>query len=327
MLCFGCVWFSAASMGQVRTKVPVHLMDDGELDIAVHDAALRLIAPDGRETGYDPNGDDYYAIPWAAYNNNELAADDERFAGHPFTETLKVQMPIEGLYELMIYGGKRSEKYRVEISLLLAEAEEADAVLTGTTHPGLPTVYDFEVNSHLGAKIVATRVAQPTIHISFAPDVQRWVSIRSDYGWEISRPRDWDGGSEGIMGPQPCNHESVACGHIYIQQQLAQPGDSSPQAFLQRESQRLGNASIVSGGSTVIGGCPAYWVLVVPDERARFMPTLGAQKMIAVKRGNQIWEVVYRETGPAMRAIVGPSEWKFESTFEKIMSSVTFFDN
>lgn len=313
-----------AGSGQVRTRTPAHLVDDGELNIAVHDAALRLVAPDGRETGYDRNGDDYYAIPGAVYNDNQVAADDERFAGHPFTETLKVQSPIEGLYELMIYGGKRSETYRVEISLLLTEAGEADAVLTGTTNPRLPTVYDFEVNSHLGAKIVATRVAQPTIHISFAPDVQRWLSVRGDYGWEISYPPDWDGGSEGITGPRPCNHESVECGHIYIE---SQPGDISPQAFLQRESQRLGNASIATAGSMVVGGYPAYWVLAVPDERARFIPTLGAEKMIAVKRGNQIWEVMYRETGPAFRAIRSPAQWKFGSTFEKVLSTVTFFDN
>jgi hypothetical protein len=133
----------------------------------------------------------------------------------------------------MVFGEEQSEKYVVDVGLWFSKTQGL-AVLAGTTTPGSPDMYDFDLKLAIGNKIVATRVSQPTVRIPFDSEVQAWPSMKNSAGLEMSYPPDWSAASGAmamIAGPGQCNSESKACGRILIGSNAVQSNDISPQAF------------------------------------------------------------------------------------------------
>jgi hypothetical protein len=306
--------------------------DDSELNIVANGVGLLLIAPDGRETGYDPESKkEYQAIPDSEYSADALAADDGSGEVNPSTtQTINVRQPISGKYRLEVSAGglAEGEAYKIRASLYLRDGNEVPEVsLTGAAMPSVPDVYEFQLSTDPRSSLTISRALSSEARVLVPKNLATWPSMKSQFGWEVSYPygssRSGGGQSADVTFPGPCYSGSVRCARVNIQSLEMPAGQDSARAFLL--AQPRSEQKIISQGEIEVDGKRGYEVTVVPDTRGWIPADRRAFEFVAVQQGNRVLEVAYSETDDQMRGIRSPAEWKFHDTFQQILSTITFF--
>ena len=139
----------------------------GELTVVAADVQLLLIAPGGKETGYDPQSKKVVkGIAHSAYDQDALLAFDSGRVDPSTTQTLTVKRPNAGTYRLVVSQGTAAdgEEYEVRITLDRLGGYEAGIVrITGTATRGNSTTYELKVKADPANVVIvnrARRVAQ-----------------------------------------------------------------------------------------------------------------------------------------------------------------------
>ncbi|HVB87502.1 MAG TPA: hypothetical protein VNK23_12650 [Candidatus Dormibacteraeota bacterium] len=134
----------------------------GELKIVAADVQLLLIAPNGRETGYDPKiGKEKKTIPESSYYKDALLAFDSGRADTSTTQTIDVQHPAAGKYRLVVSSGglAEGESYEVRVTLYRADGSEAsNARIAGTVKHDKAAMYELRLSAEPATVAIVHRV-------------------------------------------------------------------------------------------------------------------------------------------------------------------------
>lgn len=121
--------------------------DRGELSLVAADVQLLLIAPGGKETGYDPKSKKILKeIPGSVYYQDALLAYDSGRVDPNTTQTLNVQQPVAGKYRLIVSRGSAAdgEEYEIRVHLYGADGGDArDVRIAGTSKRGDTATYEL----------------------------------------------------------------------------------------------------------------------------------------------------------------------------------------
>ncbi|MGH9738917.1 MAG: hypothetical protein ACRD4X_10060 [Candidatus Acidiferrales bacterium] len=132
--------------------------DRGELSVVAADVQLLLIAPGGKESGYDPKSKKILKeIPGSAYYQDALLAYDSGRVDPNTTQTLNVQQPAAGKYRLIVSRGSAAdgEEYEIRIHLYGANGSDArDVRIAGTSRRGETATYELLLRPGPGNAIV-----------------------------------------------------------------------------------------------------------------------------------------------------------------------------
>lgn len=158
-LCFG---ISAAASQRTGAKTATAWRaDGGELRIVAADVQLLLIAPDGKETGYDPRAKkEVREIPRSSYFEDALAAFDSGRVDRSTTQTLAVRRPQAGKYRLMVSAGylTSGEQYEARVTLYRRDSSEAASVrIAGMAERGRAAAYEVVLGGSGGKAMVVKR--------------------------------------------------------------------------------------------------------------------------------------------------------------------------
>lgn len=138
--------------------------DGSELSIVAADVQLLLIAPDGKETGYDPRAKKQVReIAGATYFEDALAEFDSGRVDRSTTQTLQVRRPRAGKYRLVVSPGylEDGERYEVRVKLYRKDSSEAaDGRIEGTVKGREAEVYELELGGRRGSALVVNRAAR-----------------------------------------------------------------------------------------------------------------------------------------------------------------------
>lgn len=123
-------WLGPAIWAQRAAAIPraKSQRNRSELKIVAADVQLLLIAPNGRETGYDPKTrKEIKTISDSAYYQDALLAYDTGRTDLSTTQTIDVQHPAAGKYRLIVSGSglPNGESYEVRVTLYRADGNEA----------------------------------------------------------------------------------------------------------------------------------------------------------------------------------------------------------
>lgn len=159
-----------------------------------------------------------------------------------------------------------------------------------------------------------------------APGVFHWQELKNQFGWEIRFPKDWEAWGHGtdtpdaeaddqpeINGPRGCMESGARCGGFQVIFPHYDYCKLSPRAFL------LGGGSgakIFTQGEIRVGDSLGYEVVSLDKD--------GPVRVIALKRDGMLLTITYSENDRDPNAIKLPSDWKFASIFETILSTFTF---
>ncbi len=139
----------SASAQQQRTKAEQNSGAASELRIVAANVQLLLIAPDGKETGYDPKTRKIAkTIPGSAYNEDALLAYDSGRVDPNTTQTIDVKHPSAGKYRLVVSPGTAAdgEEYEVRVHLYRPAGGEARNVrIAGTARRNKAATYEIQV--------------------------------------------------------------------------------------------------------------------------------------------------------------------------------------
>lgn len=147
---FLCLGISAAASQRTGAKTATAWRtDSGELQIVAADVQLLLIAPNGKETGYDPRAKKQVReIAGASYFEDALAEFDSGRVDRSTTQTLQVQRPRAGKYRLVVSPGylENGERYEVRVKLYREDSSEAaNARIEGTVEGRVAVEYEVEL--------------------------------------------------------------------------------------------------------------------------------------------------------------------------------------
>ncbi|MDE3108549.1 MAG: hypothetical protein KGL02_01295 [Acidobacteriota bacterium] len=121
----------------------------GELRIEAANVQMLLIAPDAKETGYDPKSRKVLrVIPDSAYYEDALLAYDSGRVDPNTTQTIDVRRPAPGNYRLLISPGTAAdgEEYEILVHLYRSDGTEASVVrISGQANRGAPTAFELEL--------------------------------------------------------------------------------------------------------------------------------------------------------------------------------------
>jgi len=126
--------------------------DSSELKIVAADVQLLLVAPNARETGYDPKTKkEIKTIPDSAYYQDAQLAYDTGRTDLSTTQTIDVQHPAAGKYQLIVFGSglPDGESYEVRMTLYRADGSEAgNARIAGTVKRDKTETYELRVGAN-----------------------------------------------------------------------------------------------------------------------------------------------------------------------------------
>jgi hypothetical protein len=132
--------------------------DSSELTIVAANVQLLLIAPDGKQTGYDPKTRKIVkAIPNSAYNEDALLAYDTGAVDPNTTQTIDVKHPPAGKYRLVVSSGTAAdgEEYEVQVKLYARDGSDARiARITGTAERGRTANYELQIAAGPQAELI-----------------------------------------------------------------------------------------------------------------------------------------------------------------------------
>jgi len=140
------VWAQQAARPSAKPRP-----NGSELKIVAADVQMLLIAPNGRETGYDPKTKKIIkGIAASAYYQDALLAYDTGRTDLSTTQTIDVQHPAAGKYRLVVTGDglPDGESYAVRATLYRPDGGEADiAHIAGQVKRGKTETYELRVTS------------------------------------------------------------------------------------------------------------------------------------------------------------------------------------
>lgn len=159
---FATVSASTARKNQAATKRTRPVGNDrGELTVVAADIQLLLIAPGGKETGYDPKSKTILKeIPGSAYYQDALLAYDSGRVDPNTTQTLNVQQPKAGKYRLIVSPGTLAdgEEYEVRVHLYRRDGSDAGSSrIAGAARRGMPKTYDLQLSTSPRAAVTVIR--------------------------------------------------------------------------------------------------------------------------------------------------------------------------
>jgi hypothetical protein len=137
----------------------------GELRIVAANVQLLLIAPDGKETGYDPRSKKkLHVIPGSAYYEDALLAYDSGRVDPNTTQTIDVRHPVAGKYQLVVSPGTAAdgEAYDVRATFYSQDGSEAgSARIAGTAKQRTSATYELTIGGTPAILVIANSVRQP----------------------------------------------------------------------------------------------------------------------------------------------------------------------
>lgn len=180
----------------------------------------------------------------------------------------------------------------------------------------------------LGFKVTRKNQSKPTVQAEDS-ETANWRTLKNKYGWKIKYPPNWLpapnpeaapalSGLVEFRGPGDCGKER--CAYFQINSDINQgkvkdppeddtePKTNDPNLFFRRRVQ--------------LGGFPAI-------DACWYEPkTSGGQlaRGIAIFHKGREIEITYIEGGPDKTTIKAPIDWKYVGTFNKILSTMSFYD-
>ncbi len=165
-------------------------------------------------------------------------------------------------------------------------------------------------------------------------DVAQWTTLKNIYGWEIKYPKNWHVIGEGvgsnsgdsspntsdlvfIKGPGSCSGESERCGTVEVAPQDQMHSFMSLEEFL-----GVSNAPPPPGFSR-----PRRFELSESSalEYCWLMARIPACHVAIEHKGGQIFDIQYSEFGNDHSQIKSPKDWQYESIFNKIVKTFSFY--
>lgn len=144
-------------MQQKTTKT--EQTSDAELTIVAANVQMVLIAPDGKETGYDPKlKKQVRTIPDSTYYEDALLAFDSGRVDPNTTQTLSVQHPKAGKYRLVVSSGtaRDGQEYEVRIAFAQRDGSETHNLrLAGAAKREKPAIYELRVSEDPPGVLIA----------------------------------------------------------------------------------------------------------------------------------------------------------------------------
>ncbi len=159
-------------------------------------------------------------------------------------------------------------------------------------------------------------------------ETANWKTLKNKDGWKIKYPANWGpepdaeaspavSGSVDFYGPGDCTKERCASFQIQtymykgvndLSEEDAEPKKNIPNLFFRRRIQ--------------LGGLPAL-------DTCSYSPESNggqvAREIIAIHKGREV-VISYGESGPDRAMIKTPADWKYVGTFDKILSTMSFYD-
>ncbi len=123
---------------------------NSELSIVAAKVQMLLIAPDGKETGYDPRTKKTSrAIPDSTYDEDALLAYDSGRVDPNTTQTIDVRNPPVGKYRLIVSLGTAAdgEEYEIQIHIYRNSGEARTARIAGTAQRRKIATYELRVSA------------------------------------------------------------------------------------------------------------------------------------------------------------------------------------
>ena len=156
-------------------------------------------------------------------------------------------------------------------------------------------------------------------------DTSHWNTLKNKYGWTIKYPQDWNpddhattSGQVSFYGPGNCATER--CAGFQVDAEIFQ-GDVkiSPEEYLgaNKASSNLFNQKTIG-----LDGFPAVDACYYTSGLNGRQPV----REIAVKHHGRIVLITYSEGGKNKDAIKSPDDWRYVTTFDKILATITFFE-
>jgi hypothetical protein len=155
-------------------------------------------------------------------------------------------------------------------------------------------------------------------------DTAHWKVLKNKYGWKIKYPKNWQpdnnpatSGLVTFFGPGDCTKERCASFQLdsEIEQKVNGDDKKSPQELLS------GGRPPVPGyqrRAFEIDGFPAF------EDSGPNVPAPALQ--IAVKHYGKILLITYIEGGKDVDAIKSPADWKYVADFDRMLSTLTFYE-
>jgi hypothetical protein len=141
-------------------------LDSGELNIVAANVQLLLIAPDGKETGYDPKTKKRLrAIPESTYDEDALLAYDTGAVDLNTTQTLNVRHPVAGKYRLVVSSGSLADgqEYEIRVHLYRSDGSEAANIrLAAAARAAKPATYEFDLRTSPESSLVVSHTPTAT---------------------------------------------------------------------------------------------------------------------------------------------------------------------
>jgi hypothetical protein len=160
-------------------------------------------------------------------------------------------------------------------------------------------------------------------------ETANWKTLKNKYGWKIKYPPDWPPAPNPEAAPSvsalvefiyrhfDCAKERCASFQIQpymykgvndLPEEDAEPTKNIPNLFFRRR--------IRLGGLPAVDTC---WYS--PESNGGQL----AREIIVVHKGREV-KISYGEGGPDGAAIKTPADWKYVGIFDKILSTMSFYD-
>lgn len=155
-----CSVWGAPRQAKEKGRQQAHAVN-AELTIVAANVQMLLIAPDGKETGYDPKlQKQVRTVPGSAYYQDALLAYDSGRVDPNTTQTIDVGHAVAGTYKLVVSAGTAAEGEEYEVRIRLSRrdgSEAAIARITGTAEREKPASYELRVSVDPGGVTVVHR--------------------------------------------------------------------------------------------------------------------------------------------------------------------------
>jgi hypothetical protein len=160
-------------------------------------------------------------------------------------------------------------------------------------------------------------------------ETTNWKTLKSKWGWKIKYPPDWKpfsgpeaappvSGLVEFYGPFDCGHER--CPFIQIDSDVNQGKVKEPTE--EETESKKNNPNLFFRRRFQLGGFPA-------TDACWYEPKANGGQLvrgIAVFHKEREIEITYLERGPDKATIKTPADWKYVATFDKILSTMSFYD-
>jgi hypothetical protein len=160
------VFGATAAPQRTATKSTLNAGAAGsELRIEAANVQMLLIAPGGKETGYDAKTKTVTKeIPRSAYYEDALLAFDSGRVDPNTTQTVDVKNPAAGNYRLVVSPGTApdGEEYEIRVSLYLRGGAEQNVRISGKAKRDRTASYELAVNAGSAILRVINRAAMGT---------------------------------------------------------------------------------------------------------------------------------------------------------------------